>query len=511
VGRILGIDLGTTYSAVAVLDEAGTPTIIPNREGDRITPSVVLFDGDQPVVGKVAREAAASSPLNVIEFVKRQMGNPSWRFVTEGGNQFTAEEISALILKRLQEDAEAHLGESVTDAVITVPAYFSDSQRQSTVDAGRIAGLNVVRIVNEPTAAALAYGLNGTTERGTVLVYDLGGGTFDVTILTFTPERIEVLATGGDRNLGGFDWDNRLISELGQQFGAEAGVDLLEDADCASELRSKAELLKRTLSSRDSASAYFTHKGRRLSVTISRIQFEALTADLLDRTMGIADFVLEDAGLTWPQIDKVLLVGGSTRMPAVAQVLLKRTGRAPSRELHPDEVVALGAAVQAGLVASEIPGQPGLPILRVSNRSREVIDVTAHGLGTIALNTQTDKDFNSVIVPRNTAVPCSVTETYSTVADRQTEIALQITQGDDEDPDYVEVLYRKPIKIPPYPSGAPIEISIGYDASGIVTVRVVDGTTGESLDLPATFKAENNLAKREVEAMQQKIRHITVR
>ncbi|MEI6197056.1 MAG: Hsp70 family protein, partial [Verrucomicrobiota bacterium] len=322
---IIGIDLGTTFSAMAFINEEAVPEIIPNREGERITPSVVLFDGDSPIVGTIAKAAATTSPLNVVQFIKRQMGNKGWKFKTDGGTSFTPEEISALILKRLKEDAEAALGERISDAVITVPAYFNDAQRQATKDAGRIAGLNVIRMINEPTAAALAYGLKQDGPVQTVVIYDLGGGTFDVTILRIGGGDISVVATGGDKNLGGFDWDNALMTHLNEQFKAAGGPDLLDDPEQESNLRAKCELAKKTLSGRDKASVLINVQGKSVTAQVTRDQFEEITKPLFKRTISIMQFVLEEAGLSWNEIDKILLVGGSTRMRGVSRWISEST------------------------------------------------------------------------------------------------------------------------------------------------------------------------------------------
>jgi len=477
---IIGIDLGTTFSAVAFVNEDGVPEIIPNREGERITPSVVLFDGDSPIVGTIAKAAATTSPLNVVQFIKRQMGNKAWKFKTDNGSTFTPEEISALILKRLKEDAEVALGEPICDAVITVPAYFNDAQRQATKDAGRIAGLNVVRMINEPTSAALAYGLKQDGPVQTILVYDLGGGTFDVTILEIGKGEISVVATGGDKNLGGFDWDNCLMTYLNDAFKAAGGPDLLDSPEHEADLRAKCELAKKTLSTRDKASVLLSARGKSsINAQVTLEKFEELTKPLFKRTISIMEFVLEEAKLNWKDINKILLVGGSTRMRGVSRWIAATTGITPSSELHPDEIVALGAAVQAILCQRDLgkdilPSNNLLPVLRVT-------DVNSHSLGVVALD-ENDVVFNSIIIPNNTKVPCHKSDTFRTVVENQQIICVRVTQGEGKSVEYVQMVGEARISIPQYPKGAPVEIIFDHDLSGQIIISVKDLTSNRMLD-----------------------------
>ena len=497
---IVGVDLGTTFSAIAFINEEGVPEIIPNREGERITPSVVLFDGDCPIIGTIAKAAATTTPLktttplNVVQFIKRQMGNKGWKFKTDGVT-FTPEEISALILKRLKEDAEVALGELISDAVITVPAYFNDAQRQATKDAGRIAGLNVIRMINEPTAAALAYGLKQDGPAQTVLIYDLGGGTFDVTILRIGSGEISVVATGGDKNLGGFDWDNALMTQLNDQFKAAGGPDLLDKPEHEADLRAKCELAKKTLSSRDKASVLMNVRGKSVTAKITRDQFEEITKPLFKRTISIMQFVLEEARLSWNEINKILLVGGSTRMRGVARWISESTGISPSSELHPDEVVALGAAIQGTLCrrdsGEEILASSGLlPILRVT-------DVNSHSLGVIALD-ESERECNSIILRKNTEIPCRASDIFSTVTENQKQIRVRVTQGEDENIEYIEVIGEATVSLPPYPKGAPVEIFFEYDLNGQIRVSVKDLTTNRMLDESFTVFVRNANLPREL-------------
>jgi len=522
--HVVGIDLGTTFSAIAVVNDEGKPEIIPNREGERITPSVVLFDGDAPIVGTLARQSAVARPLNVVQFVKRQMGNPSWKFRTENGETFTPEEISAIILKRLKEDAEATLGVPIRDAVITVPAYFDDAQRKATHDAGRIAGLNVLRIINEPTAAALAYAFGsfrktvsptvaGATRpelrEQTVLVYDLGGGTFDVTIMRLGKDDVNVVATGGDKNLGGFDWDNAIMKFLNEEFKTRTGVDLCDEPEVEQQLRDKAEVAKKTLSARDKTSVLLAAAGKTASVVLTRADFEAMTASLLNRTTSIMGFTLEDAGLQWSQVDKILLTGGSTRMPAVPAMIERLTGKHPSSELHPDEVVALGAALQGTILELKETKRGGakegkrgsLPVLKIQ-------DINSHSLGVVALN-ENNKDANSIVLKKGTPIPCSANDTFCTVVDRQDAIHVQVTEGEDTELAYVKIVGEGTMKIPPYPRGSPIEVRFEYDHDGIIHVQVFD-LTGKAALGELHIKRTSNLTEQDVQDKIVKVGEIQV-
>ena len=506
MGKIIGIDLGTTYSAVAVVNEHGKPEILVNREGERITPSVVLFDDEAPLVGSIAKRSAVASPLNVVQFVKRQMGDPTWKFRTESGNSYTPEEVSALILKRLKEDAEALLGETVHDAVITVPAYFNDAQRKATQDAGKIAGLNVLRIINEPTAAALAYGIEKSTKNETVLVYDLGGGTFDVTIMKIDKSEIGVLATSGDKNLGGFDWDNVLMQYLNEEFKSQGGPDLFDDPALEQDLRDKSEIAKKTLSARDKATVFLSAGGKTQSIPLTLDKFNELTEPLLKRTHRIMEMVLEDANLAWDDIDKVLLVGGSTRMRAVPAIVERVTGKKPSMELHPDEVVALGAAMQGAVLQAK--NKEGSRALQEQYSIVEISDVCSHSMGVIASD-DNDREFNSIILRKDTAVPCEASEHYQTSVDGQTTIKVQITVGEDEDPKFVTVRDERMVSLPAYKKGAPLRVTFRYDVNGRIQVEVFDLTGMKSLgEFEIVDKSQKSVA--EVERLAKKMSTVAV-
>jgi molecular chaperone DnaK len=505
VGHTIGIDLGTTYSAAARVNEAGRPELLVNRDGDRLTPSVVLFSGEQPIVGTMALRSVATSPLDVVQFVKRSMGDPTWRFETSGGNAYRPEEISAIILKRLKEDAELALGGEVTDAVITVPAYFDDGPRRATMDAGRIAGLNVRRVLNEPTAAALAYGIEREI-KGTVLVFDLGGGTFDVTVLAVNGGDFDVLATHGDRNLGGFDFDNLLMRLLDERFRADGGPSLLDDPETESDLREKAEIAKRSLTTVEQTRVLLAAGGVSKVIALTRAEFEDATSSLLSRTRDVAEMVLADAARDWSKVDHVLLAGGSTRMPMVAAMLTAAGAPEPARAVNPDEVVVLGAAVQAHLVEAEAAAgqqeQALLPVLASSVALPRIRDVTSQGLGAIAVRRGglgADDVENVVIIPANTTIPAKQSQVFETIEDNQTRLKVEVTQGDDDDPAYVRAIGEQTFAIPAYPAGAPFEVVYAYDIDQTVFIEVHDKTSGRQI---GTFRVTNIATMQDAEVVQ---------
>jgi molecular chaperone DnaK len=500
--------LGTTYSVVSIIGPQGKPEILPNREGERITPSVVMFTAHMTLVGSMAQSFAATSPDDVVQFVKRMMGDRSWRFTTTAGEQYGAEEVSAVILRRLKEDAEIALGEPVTDAVITVPAYFDDARRMATKDAGEIAGLHVLRVLNEPTAAALAFGL-GSQATGTILVYDLGGGTFDVTILRVSDGEFDVIATMGDRNLGGFNWDNELINYVTNEVKLKTGIDITDDDLKMAELRDKAVLAKRMLTTMPETQIFLEIDEQVLHLPIARELFAELTRGLLSRTQDITELALEEAGLTWPDLDHLLLVGGSTRMPMVQEMIVQRSGQEPVRGVNPDEVVALGAAIQGHLLTLEAGG-PDLPELAGANgRDVSVLDVAALGLGVVALDPVSGLRTNYVLVPHNSKVPAKGSEVFATIHDRQREVSIEITEGDDDDIDFIKILGRSVFNLPAYPSDSPIRVDISFDFDAVIHAEVFDHSTGLKLgDLK--IERESNLTRRQVAAAANQIRRLEI-
>lgn len=474
----IGIDLGTTFSVAAYCDEQGTPHVITNRDGSNTTPSVVMFDEDEIIVGQQAKENADLDPEHVVQFVKRWMGDKNYVFETDDGREYKAEDISARILRRICDDCEKVLNEKITDAVITVPAYFSDSQRTATMDAGRIAGINVLAVINEPTAAALAYGLTQKDEQK-VLVFDLGGGTFDVTLVQIKDGQFDVMGTSGNRNMGGFNFDNALMRYVAAKFKEMTNIDIDEDSEACQALRSNCEKAKIALSTRDkyriSVSANHCKPVR---IDITRKEFEDLIHPLILELETNIDIVMEDKKVKPKDIDKILMVGGSTRIPCVQAFVEKKMNMKPSYELNPDEAVAIGAAIYANEFKT-VPGGskpgPGQDRKQTAqqNPSSMITDVNSHGLGVVADDEQGNKR-NHIILTRNQQLPCFNERVFYTAVENQTSIKLQITEGDDDDLSYVEVIGESEMHINPHPAGSPVKVELGYDTNGIITGRVYD-------------------------------------
>jgi len=488
MAKAVGIDLGTTNSVVAVL-EAGDPVVIPNAEGARTTPSIVAFSkSGEVLVGEVAKRQAITNPDRTFRSIKRQMGT-SWKSEDIDGKNYTPQEISARILMKLKRDAEAYLGDTVTDAVITVPAYFDDAQRTATKEAGQIAGLNVLRVINEPTAAALAYGLEKGSQDETILVFDLGGGTFDVSVLEIGDGVFEVKSTHGDTHLGGDDWDQRIIDWLVQQFKGAHGIDLSQDRMAVQRLKESAEKAKIELSQTQQTQINLpfitaTAEGPlHLDESLTRSKFQEMTADLVERCRIAFEQAIKDSGLTKADIDHVVLVGGSTRMPAVQDLVMALTGKEPNKSVNPDEVVAIGAAVQAGVLKGDV-------------KDILLLDVTPLSLGI-----ETKGGIMTKLIERNTTIPTRRTEVFTTADDNQPSVEINVLQGEREMASYNQSLGKfNLVDLPPSPRGVPqIEVTFDIDANGIVHVSAKDRATSKEQSMRITN--QSSLSKEEIEQM----------
>jgi molecular chaperone DnaK len=496
MATFVGIDLGTTNSAVAFRNAYGRPEVIANREGQNITPSVIYFGTLPPVVGQEAKEWARLGNADIASFFKPHMGNPLFQLQFQG-KSYSATELSTLVLRRLKGDAEARLGDKVDRAVITVPAYFADPQRKATLEAGRLAGFEVLRIINEPTAAALAYGLQKTGVDETVLIYDLGGGTFDVTVARIMPEEIVILATAGDHDLGGKNWDDRIATFLAERFAAETGFDPLDDPVALNEVLVRSEQAKWSLSERSTARITLQLGTERRSFELARTEFEAMTFPLMDRTRRLTEEALGEANLGWPRLDGVLLVGGSTRMPMVRAYVSQMAGKPPRTGVNVDEVVALGAAVQAAIevglsISDAVPrltlstAGPQAAANHAATAVRRVTDVMSHSLGTIAVSPDGSAYVNDIVIRRNLPIPARNTKSYlhATHAGANAQLEVYLTQGESDAPLDCTILGKYVFNdIHPTDAEVTVDVGLSYDCNGVVQVQAVQRDTGHRLPM----------------------------
>jgi molecular chaperone DnaK len=487
VTKPIGIDLGTTMSAMAVVDDHGQPQMIHNNKGQTLTPSAILIRGDERIVGEPARNSAVARPQHVVMFVKREMDKPDYAFVAEDGTRFTPEELSGLILRKLKQDAEAALGAEVRPAVITVPAYFGDLERKRTRTAGEIADLEVIDIINEPTAAAVAYGLSAVGKDGTILVYDLGGGTFDITIMAVEGGDLRVLTSNGHHHLGGTNFDEALAAYFAERFEAEHGMQPLDDPRFYQDFRDRAEKAKIDLSDGGETFVNLSAGGHFLDLELQRSEFERLIAHYIDQTQSLTEQALTDASVGPDDVDKVLLVGGSTRIPAVQRMVRELMGKEPEIGINPDEVVAIGAAVYAanerGVTVRDATGKVRPPA-KFSN-------VTAHSLG-IVVHDDEGARRNSKLIHKDSPIPARGEDVFSTREDNQTAVRIEILQGEDDDPDECIKVGEAGVLtgIPPQPRGVPqIVVTLEYDKSGIVHVHARDEGSGKELRATIEYPA----------------------
>ncbi len=484
MGACVGIDLGTTNSVVAAIDRHGRPAVLANRDGEPLTPSIVYFGTDPPSVGREARELARLGDSLIASFFKPHMGSTTYR-LTFAGRDYDAADLSALVLARLKEDATSALGEPVDSAVITVPAYFADAQRTATLKAGRLAGLEVAAILNEPTAAALAYGLQRPGADETVLIYDLGGGTFDVTVARINPDQIAVLATAGDHDLGGKNWDDRIATHVAEKFAAETGLDPLDDPLLLNEVLVRCEQAKWALSDRASTRVTLQLGPERRSYDLTRDEFESMTSPLMDRTRRLTEEALGEAGLSWARLGSVLLVGGSTRMPMVRRFVAEMAGKPPRGGVNVDEAVALGAAIRAATAQGLRAPADALPRFTIAG-ARRVADVMSHSLGTVAVSPDGTRYVNDLVIRRNVPIPAESKRNYlhATHGGRNDRMEVYLTQGESERPIECSILGKYVVSgILPTDAEVRVEVAISYDANGVVQVKATQGDTGHLLPI----------------------------
>ncbi len=505
--KTIGIDLGTTFCAMAHIDPYGKPHIIPNSESERITPSVILFDGTTAVVGTLAKQNSVAEPEKIVDFVKREMGKSKEEFHREfAGKVFSAEELSAVILKKLKKDAERYLNCEVTDAVITVPAYFNDSERTATIHAGQLAGLNVLQIINEPTTAALSYGLDKIDQNQTVFVFDLGGGTFDVTIMRIQDRHIKMLATNGDHRLGGKDWDDIIVNLVAEEFDRLHGENPLLDLQSYQELQSRALASKIQLSSRPRTTIVHSHNGKSIKVELTREDFEAFCAHLVEKSKAICEIVLQEARMSWSDIDKVLMVGGMTRMPMIRNMINEMSGLPLTEHVSPDEAVAIGAAIQGILLQLQDEDKGAEPTVPVETREQfstreggliQVTNITSHTLGVVLWDDSTLEEYVYPMIPKMTAIPCEQKNSFGTSQANLSRVMVRVVEGESSLPGECTALGTATIDLPPFlPKGSPVELTYSYTNNQVLEV-IVDAYGKQS---KATIERNTGLAESEIAA-----------
>ena len=481
--KAIGIDLGTTFCAVSHIDAYGKPQVIPNSENERITPSVILFDGTKVVVGTLAKNNSVAEAERIVDFVKREMGKPKDQFNREiGGNIYSAEELSALILRKLKADAEKYLEQPVTDAVITVPAYFNDAERTATITAGQLAGLNVLQLVNEPTAAALAYGLDKINENQTVFVFDLGGGTFDVTIMRIEGHKLDIIATNGDHRLGGKDWDDVIVNHVAEEFDRQHDENPLLDLNSYQDLQIRALAAKIQLSGRKNTTIVHHHNGKSVKVDLSRKEFEKMTRHLVEKCKTICEIVMQEAQMKWDKIDKVLMVGGMTRMPMVREMVAK-LGSAPlADDVNPDEAVAMGASIQATLALLREEETSGLRVLGENTRQQfcsrdgqliQVNDITSHTLGVVLWDEKHLEEYVFPMIRKRTAIPAMAKNSFGTATANMPRAVVRVVEGESTVPTECTSLGTCHIQLPAFlPKGSPVDLTYQYNANQVLEVAV---------------------------------------
>jgi molecular chaperone DnaK len=485
----IGIDLGTTFSAAAIVNQHGQPEILPNSEGERITPSAVFFDNDSIVVGQIAKDAAVSCPDQVVTFVKRQMGSPNWYYL-HNQQRLYPPDISALILAKMKKDVEEALGQPVAYAVITVPAYFDDDRRRATLTAGELAGFKVLGLLNEPSAAAIAFGVERSSQKETVLVYDLGGGTFDVTLMRVEGKDITILTTDGDHQLGGKDFDDLIIKYAVEKFIQEHGFDPTNDPYTAQEIRKDAEKLKRELSTRSKGFIMLRSQGKTSRVELERRVFEDLMKAKLGITLSLVKTVLADAKTSAAQVDRVLLIGGSTRIPAVRTLLAEFFGKEPDSSINPDEAVAQGAALMAAKKVLEIKPEEVAPLVQEKVGGLNITDVTSHSLGIEAYIPGTQQKINAILIQRNSPIPADISKEFVTTMPGQTGIQVTIYQGEFRDPAMCNPIGEFLLTgLPPNrPAGCKVRVTILCGVNGVVDVSAVDIESGQRIQTQVSYK-----------------------